>query len=722
MERKLAKPVLISKLDFPSVIDVSNGTVPSVFSVELVPGALGAGVKVQMSFDYIPFDFRLGDTGKINDTFTDSTPNYGSSTYEFWRGYPAGEYTISTLYVWDDVGHAQNYSAADLAALGLPNHFTVIDKLAPVTPTENLTLKGNVAQLNGTAGAGDSIKVTYKDEKGTTHTLGTTTADANGVWKLASEPLADGEYSQMVAIATNSGGYASTYSQPLSFIVRGVPDAPSMYVSGNYAMVTSKLPLVWGMSVPDSTVQLYDNGRLFDTVTADEHGWWGSLLKTSSGQHAMTSVVTDTKGMISAASVAMDLWVMPAADSISFEMGSFKNDTAQAFDRNKLTAALGAVSALFDVVLSGSQKIQLAVTISDTPANETGYASTSSVVKLPTEHGAMPVVTQAQLTISSAFAKMINDAPSLTADSVALLAHEMLHVLGITESGLSAFSKIIDGKTYFMGANSVLLNGGPVLLSADKGHVSELGHLATPDNGEGPNFFLGSVNTVPFTDLDLVILKDLGYQNLQTLISRDGHKFILGTDYGVFGQDGTIPDTLYVDGKAADYQVDFIDTDYFGYALSYKNEARAMLGSLERIHFDDGMVALDVFKGQTGGQVYRMYQAAFDRKPDSAGLGYWISQMDKGESLLGMASQFKNSAEFINLYGNNLNDSAYVNQLYHNVLHRTADKAGLDYWLGAINAGATRESVLVEFSESNENVAQLTGTLANGFSYVPWVG
>ena len=40
-----------------------------------------------------------------------------------------------------------------------------------------------------------------------------------------------------------------------------------------------------------------------------------------------------------------------------------------------------------------------------------------------------------------------------------------------------------------------------------------------------------------------------------------------------------------------------------------------------------------------------------------------------------------------------------------NTLDRPADRAGLDYWTGALNSGLSRAEVVLAFSESREHVA-----------------
>lgn len=143
------------------------------------------------------------------------------------------------------------------------------------------------------------------------------------------------------------------------------------------------------------------------------------------------------------------------------------------------------------------------------------------------------------------------------------------------------------------------------------------------------------------------------------------------------------------------------------------------LKDVERVFLDDVAVALDI--AGNAGKAYRIYQAAFNRTPDQGGVGYWMSALDKGESLRNIAQAFMDSAEFHSKYGANLDNSALINRLYENVLHRAADPGGLKYW-GDILADThnSRAEVLVAFSESAENVNALTPLIGNGFTYIPY--
>ncbi|WP_338844552.1 DUF4214 domain-containing protein [Massilia sp. W12] len=139
----------------------------------------------------------------------------------------------------------------------------------------------------------------------------------------------------------------------------------------------------------------------------------------------------------------------------------------------------------------------------------------------------------------------------------------------------------------------------------------------------------------------------------------------------------------------------------------------------QRVQFSDGQLAFDT-EGNAG-KVYRLYQAAFDRQPDAAGLGFHLATIEKyGLNLEGVARNFVQSQEFSDRYGS-LDNNGFVAQLYQNVLHRPADAGGLAFWVNILNTGAgTRFGVLVGFSESAENKSGVAAAIANGISFTPW--
>jgi Ca2+-binding RTX toxin-like protein len=139
------------------------------------------------------------------------------------------------------------------------------------------------------------------------------------------------------------------------------------------------------------------------------------------------------------------------------------------------------------------------------------------------------------------------------------------------------------------------------------------------------------------------------------------------------------------------------------------------LANVERLNFGDKHVALDI-DGHAG-MAYRLYQAAFARVPDLPGLGYQMNALDIGLSVTDVAGNFIASPEFQATYGT-LNNVQFVSQLYHNVLHRDPDAGGLAFHVANLDAGLPRSYVLVGFSESPENKANVIGAIQNGMEYI----
>lgn len=156
------------------------------------------------------------------------------------------------------------------------------------------------------------------------------------------------------------------------------------------------------------------------------------------------------------------------------------------------------------------------------------------------------------------------------------------------------------------------------------------------------------------------------------------------------------------------------------------SDGRDTLRDVERLIFRDGAIGFDL-EG-TGGQAYRLYQAAFDRTPDEGGVGFWMHHLDQGFSLVDAAANFMASPEFRSLYGQNPSHAQFMDLLYRNVMNRPPD-AGYDFWLNALEGRGqfqgnpfSRPHVLAQFSESPENKANVIGVIADGFEYQPYLG
>ncbi|MFA5216692.1 DUF4214 domain-containing protein [Sulfuricurvum sp.] len=151
------------------------------------------------------------------------------------------------------------------------------------------------------------------------------------------------------------------------------------------------------------------------------------------------------------------------------------------------------------------------------------------------------------------------------------------------------------------------------------------------------------------------------------------------------------------------------------------------LSGVEQVQFTDTTMSINsaIEVRQHQEEVTRFYSALLGRNPDSDGLAYWVNSMasttsgNTGISVQDVARSFSDSTEFKNMYGASVSNADFVNLLYQNILHRGADQAGYDFWLNTINQTSDRGNMIVEFSNSNEYVAQSAPTVDNYLSTVP---
>jgi hypothetical protein len=213
---------------------------------------------------------------------------------------------------------------------------------------------------------------------------------------------------------------------------------------------------------------------------------------------------------------------------------------------------------------------------------------------------------------------------------------------------------------------------------------------------------------------------------LANLITGNG-----GND-SIDGGDGL--DTAIYSGAASSYTIQLGSSNTTSATIADKTANRDgtdTLSNIERLKFlvadavsGSNGVALDIGKDQTAGSDYMLYKAAFNRTPDVAGLGFWISKMDGGMSFDTVAQNFVNSAEFKTAFGgSNPSVNTLVTKLYNNVLIRNPDGGGLAFWQEKLSTGGwTVANVLGYFATSPENVTNVTPLIANGIPYQEWVG
>src|SRR5580765_7216079 len=85
--------------------------------------------------------------------------------------------------------------------------------------------------------------------------------------------------------------------------------------------------------------------------------------------------------------------------------------------------------------------------------------------------------------------------------------------------------------------------------------------------------------------------------------------------------------------------------------------------------------------------VMRAYVAYYGRPADIAGLVYWADRMAaEGGSLNSIIAAFGTSKEFTDRYGG-LGNTQLVKGIYRQLFGRDPETAGLNYYVGELNAG-----------------------------------
>jgi hypothetical protein len=143
-------------------------------------------------------------------------------------------------------------------------------------------------------------------------------------------------------------------------------------------------------------------------------------------------------------------------------------------------------------------------------------------------------------------------------------------------------------------------------------------------------------------------------------------------------------------------------------------------GGMSRAQVAASFLASSEFQ-QGLGSLARLYFGAFDRIPDRDGLDYWIKQYNAGMSLSSISNAFVASTEFQQKYSA-VDNGQFVDLIYQNVLHRPADASGKAYWVNQLVSGFNRGDLLASFTESTEFKADSQKKVALTLDFVGLLG
>lgn len=123
-----------------------------------------------------------------------------------------------------------------------------------------------------------------------------------------------------------------------------------------------------------------------------------------------------------------------------------------------------------------------------------------------------------------------------------------------------------------------------------------------------------------------------------------------------------------------------------------------------------GQIDLDLNdnKGSVKNLINQFYKGIYGREADNGGLEFWSSQvLDGKQSIADILLVFTNSEE---CKSKNYTNEEYVKSIYTALFNRTPNNEELNYWVGVLESGNSRVSVLAinmnskEFQENLDNI------------------
>jgi hypothetical protein len=118
--------------------------------------------------------------------------------------------------------------------------------------------------------------------------------------------------------------------------------------------------------------------------------------------------------------------------------------------------------------------------------------------------------------------------------------------------------------------------------------------------------------------------------------------------------------------------------------------------------------------------VVDFYRGALSRLPDTGGFNFWVQQFRTAQcqgagavntQVESISSSFFNSGEYA---GRGRTNAQFVGDIYNAFLRRGGDQGGVLFWIGQLNAGATRNAIRQAFIGSPEFQGRVAAILAQG--------
>lgn len=139
---------------------------------------------------------------------------------------------------------------------------------------------------------------------------------------------------------------------------------------------------------------------------------------------------------------------------------------------------------------------------------------------------------------------------------------------------------------------------------------------------------------------------------------------------------------------------------------------------VERASFPEISFALDLDRGEHGGDALALLWAAFNGSPSPADLGRWIAAFDAGGTMVGVAQQM------IDHYtgGQGVSNADLVTLLFTNIVGRAPDATELGTFVGMVEGGMSQAELFVMAADLDVNRAEYAAVVGIAAPYTPFAG
>jgi hypothetical protein len=168
---------------------------------------------------------------------------------------------------------------------------------------------------------------------------------------------------------------------------------------------------------------------------------------------------------------------------------------------------------------------------------------------------------------------------------------------------------------------------------------------------------------------------------------------------------GTGVDTSIYSGNQASYTLTLSPTSTSITDRRADGNGTDQLLDIEFLDFDTEVFPFDFNLTQFGGptvlsqgafeRFIELYIAYFNRAPDAVGLNFWGTAFAKGTSLEEIAALFNDQDETKEIYPDGTSNEGFATSVYNNVLGRTPDQEGLDFWVGILDDGSVARNQFI---------------------------